>query len=112
MFGKKAKGAGTAEPQAAARKAKPQSVRDTFTEKIDQLTPGQEVAFRLPPIYGSELIVVEANKDYPAKGHRYSLASADPVDGKPGQNRKHLWETDKPRTLAAWIVDRSGELIP
>lgn len=112
MFGKKLlKGSGTSEVGVTAPKAKPKSPRDALTDKIAELAPGQEITFRLPPIYGSELIVVEANKDYPVKGHRFAVASADLVDGKPGQNRKHIWESDKPKPIADWIIIRNGEHI-
>lgn len=110
MFGKKfLKGGGSTEH--GDTKAKPKSPRDVMSEAISQLAPGRETAYRLPAMYGPDIIVVEANKDYPGKGHRYSVLSADPVDGKPGPKRRHIWESDKPKAIADWIVARSGELV-
>lgn len=109
MFGRKLmKGGGSSGVGARAR---PKSPRDVLIERIEQVTPGQEVAFRLPPIYGSDIIVVEANKDYPGKGHKFAVASADPVEGKPGPNRRHIWEADKAKPIADWILARNGEPI-
>jgi hypothetical protein len=112
MFGKKKlKAFGTAEGAPVTVKAKPQSPRDVLIDRLEHLAPGQEIGFRLPPMYGPDLIVVEAEKDYPAKGHRYAVASTDPVDGKPGPNRRYIWRSNKSKPVVAWIMIRSGEMI-
>jgi hypothetical protein len=112
MFGKRLlKGGGSSEVGATNLKAKPKSPRDALAEKIAQLAPGQTMAFRLPPMYGPEIIVVDANKDYPGKGRKYAVATAEPVDGKPGRIIGHIWDSDNPKPVAAWIVLRSGEQI-
>jgi len=106
MFGKKAK-----DSVAEGGAGKPQSPRDLLIDKFEQLTPGQEIAFHLPEMYGPEIIVVAANKDYPGKGHRYAVQSANPVDGRPGAKRNTIWEASKTRPIADWLVLRNAEQL-
>lgn len=93
----------------AEKKAKPKSPRDILMEKIDQLTPGQLLMFRLPEMYGPELILVEARKDFTGKGHRFAVIGSPPVDGKPGPTRNTIWETSKVKAIADWLVVRSAQ---
>ncbi len=100
MFGKKAAGAGS---------AKPRKPRDVLTGEIDQLTPGQELLFRLPEMYGPEIIIVEVKKDYQGKGPRFSVIGARPVDGKPGPVRNTIFQLSKAKAIADWLILRSAQ---
>jgi hypothetical protein len=91
MFGKKSKEAGA---------GKPKKPRDILTDEIDQLAPGQQMMFRLQEIYGPEIIIIDAKKDYQGKGHRYAVIASPPVDGKPGPIRNTMWETSKAKAIA------------
>jgi len=106
MFGKKSKNAA-----GEAGAGKPKSPRDILIDKFEQLAPGQEIAFRLPEMYGPEIIVVAANKDFPGKGHRFAVLGATPVDGKPGPKRNTIWEVNKPKPIADWLTTRSCEQL-
>jgi hypothetical protein len=113
MFGNKAKmkgGAGSDGMPADAQKAKEKlkTPKDLLIEKLEQIAPGTEIAFRLPEMYGPEIIVVAGNKDYPAKGHRFAVLGATPVDGKPGPKRNTIWEVSKPKPIADWLLMRSA----
>jgi len=110
MFGKKSKNS-SAEAGSAIPKAKAQSPRDILTDKLDQLTPGQQIIFHLPEMYGPEIIIVEAKKDYQGKGHRYGVIASTPVDGKPGPKRNTIWETGKPKAIADWLVVRNAQQL-
>ena len=100
MFGKKSKEAGA---------AKPKKPRDILTDEIDQLAPGQQMMFRLPELYGPEIIIIDARKDYQGKGHRYAVIASPPVDGKPGPIRNTMWATSKPKAVADWLIVRSAQ---
>jgi hypothetical protein len=94
------------EPQ----KAKKLSPKEIIIDRIEQLGPEESVSYRLPEVYGGGLAVVELNPQYPEKGKKYFLSLEKIVDGKPEGKRGRLWESNKPKDLAGWIVDRSGEL--
>jgi hypothetical protein len=92
-------------------KAKKLSPREIIAERIKQLAPGQTISYRLPETYGGELAVVEPNPQYPTKGRMYILSTEKIVDGKPGGQRSRLWDSNKPKDIAGWIIDRGGELF-
>ena len=88
---------------------KPKKPRDVLMEKIEQLNPGQSLLYRLPEMYGPDLILVEARKDYNGKGHRFAVIGTPAVDGKPGPIRNTIWETSKTKAIADWLVMRSAQ---
>jgi len=94
------------EPQ----KAKKLSPKEIIIDRIEQLGPEESVSYRLPEVRGGELAVVELNPQYPEKGNKYLLSLEKIVDGKPAGTRSRLWDSNKPKNLAGWILDRSGEL--
>ncbi len=91
-------------------KEKKLSPKDIIASKVEQLSLGETVSYRLPEVYGGGLAVVELNVQYPEKGKKYFLSLEKMIDGKPAGKRSRLWESNKPKDLAGWIVDRSGEL--
>jgi len=100
MFGKKT---------GAEEKGKPQSPLAILIEKIDQLAPGQQLMYRLAEMYGPEIIIVEAKKDYAGKGPKFAVIGAPPVDGKPGPKRNTIWEAGKAKAVASWLLGRDAQ---
>jgi hypothetical protein len=100
MFGKKT---GTEE------KGKPQSPLAILIEKIDRLAPGQQLMYRLAEMYGPEIIIVEAKKDYAGKGPKFAVIGSPPVNGKPGPSRNTIWETGKAKAIAVWLQGRDAQ---
>jgi len=92
-------------------KAKKLSPRKIIEERIKQLAPGQSISYRLLETFGGGLAVVELNPQYPTEGRMYILSTEKIVDGKPTGKRNRLWDSDKPRDIAGWILDRNGELF-
>jgi hypothetical protein len=104
MFWKKKPAAG--EPKAG------DSPKDIITNQIEQLTPGQTLSYRLPETYGDRLAVIELNLQYLKKGQKkYILSLEELVDGKPTGKRRRFLDSNKPKDLAGWILDRDGELL-
>jgi len=100
---------------AKATEAKPQKVKkpspkNIIASKVEQLGPAESVSYRLPEVYGGGLAVVELNPQYPEKGKKYFLSLEKIVDGKPEGKRGRLWNCNKPKELAGWILERGGEL--
>jgi len=91
-------------------KEKKLSPKDIIASKVEQLGPEESVSYRLPEVYGGGLAVVELNVQYPEKGKRYFLSLEKIVDGKPAGTRSRLWDSNKPKELAGWIIERGGEL--
>jgi len=94
------------EPQ----KAKKLSPKEIIIDRIEQLAAGETVSYRLAEARGGGLAVVELNPQYPEKGKKYFLSLEKIVDGKPAGTRSRLWDSNKPKELAGWIIERGGEL--
>ena len=92
-------------------KEKKLSPKDIIVSKIEQLSLEQTISYRLPETYGGGLVVVELNPEYPAKGRMYILSTEKIAGGKPIVKRGRLWDSDKPKDIASWIIDRGGELF-
>jgi hypothetical protein len=107
MFGKKNQNAGGI-AEAGKPKEKPMSPRDALIDKLTLMAPGQEIVFRLAPMYGPELVVVEVGKDSHDRP-RYAVATAEASNGKPGQKRNHVWDSGNAKSIAAWIITRDGK---
>jgi hypothetical protein len=97
MFGKKSD----------APKAK--SPLDALIETIDQLGSGQQLMYKLSEMYGPEIIIVEAKKDFNGKGHKYAVLGSPPVNGKPGPQRNTIGEPSKPKAISAWLLGRDAK---
>lgn len=89
-------------------KEKGKSPKDELIENLEQLTPGQEALFHLGEVYGPEIIIVRANADYPGRGHRYAVIGSPPVDGRPGPTRNTIWEANKAKPVAEWLLMRAA----
>jgi hypothetical protein len=87
------------------------SPRDVLIQKVEQIADGQQLLFQMPELYGGDIIIIELTPGYPSKGKKYSVVSTDPVGGKPGDKRRTLWDTDKPKVIADWILEKNGRQI-
>jgi hypothetical protein len=108
-IGAAAPGGGHVEAKGKQPKVKPLSPRDILANKITELGAGEKIMYKLPVVYGGDLAVIELNPQHP-KGHKYLLSTETMVDGKPTGKRRALWDSDKPRDMASWIVERNGEI--
>lgn len=95
MFGKK-------------EKEKVASPKDILAGEIERLTPGQSLQYKLPPLYGNDLVVIRMNPDFSKKGKKYRVDSESLVDGKSSGKIHFVWDTDKPRDIASWVLERLG----
>lgn len=89
------------------------SQKDIIANQIEQLGLGQSLGYKLPETFGGGLAVIELNPRYPTEKRqkKYILSTEEIVDSKPAGKRRLLWDSDKPKELAAWVVDRQGELF-
>ncbi len=94
------------QPETTAQTLPPEQ---TLESQIMQLTPGQAIAYQHPAIYGGGLSIVELNPNYPDKGKRYSLNTEELADGKPTGKTRQLWESDKVKDIAHWVLERDGK---
>jgi len=109
MFWKK-KQTGAKAIEAKPQKVKKLSPKAIIVSKVEQLDPGESVSYRLAEVYGGGLAVVELNPQYPENGKKYFLSLEQIVDGKPEGKRGRFWNSNRPKDLAGWILERGGEL--
>ncbi len=68
--------------------------------------------YKLPEFYWSgfaAFLTVDMNPTYPQKGRRYIMSTDSIAEGKPAGQKKLLWDSNKARDVANWIVQRKGE---
>jgi len=87
------------------------SPREVLSNKIEQLPQGEQLFYQLSPSSGGDLVIIERNKEYPAKGRKYSVITTDLVNGKPGEKRRLLFDNNKSKVIAGWLLEKSAELI-
>jgi hypothetical protein len=104
-------GAPTPEARPPEVKAKKLSPRDIMREQIQQLTARDVLRYRLPETYGGGLAVIEWNPKYPQKGRKYILSTEKLVNGKPADKKSQLFDSNDPKGLANWVMERGGELF-
>lgn len=85
------------------------SPRETLNQKIEALQPGQAVSYTLPDTFGGGLAVMHLNPDYPNKGKKFVMSLESLMDGKPSGKRRYLWDSNKAKDLASWVMDRLGK---
>ena len=97
--------------EAAKPKAKKLSPNEVLANKIEQLTPGQNLRYKIPQpqTWGGDFITVELNPQYPQKGRKYILSIEKTVQGMPGGNKTIMYESDKSIELATSVLERNGE---
>jgi len=92
------------------RRAKKLTQREIISH-IEQLSAGESVSYRLPGIYGGQVVVVEFNIDYPWKGSKYSLSIQTLIDGKPARVKELVSESNEAKDIAAWLSKRRAKLL-
>jgi hypothetical protein len=88
-------------------------------KKIEALTqPGSTVFFYQArgPKSGGPLSkganIIELNPQYPGKKQKkYNINVADVVDNHPVDKGEKLWDTDKPKDIAAWVIQSHHKRI-
>jgi len=81
-------------------------------QKIEALTePGSTVFFyqaRGPAVggpLGRGAAIIELNPDYPTKGKKYIIFTANVVGMEPVSNRQKLYDSNKPKEIAKWVKE-------
>lgn len=110
-------GSGAATPEATAEvkvrqpKVKPQSPKEVLTNKVVALVAGEAVTYHFDKTFGGALVHVELNPKYPNKGHKYTVALEKIEAGKPKGAKSVLWDSNNPKEIASWILERDGEPV-
>lgn len=104
----------TAQPGSSAaaapqRKTKPLSKKDALALEIEHLEPDRTLTYRLPDFYNDPFIMVELNTAYPQKGRKYNVCQDKLSEGKPAGRKTKVWDSNKPREIAGWILEREGK---
>jgi hypothetical protein len=87
------------------------SPRDILLNKIEQLPQGGQLFYQLPPSSGGDVVIIEHNKDYPGKRRKYYVITTELVNDKPGEKRRLLFDNNKPKVIAGWLLEKSAKLI-
>jgi hypothetical protein len=87
--------------------------KDKNPDKEKKLSPKDMMAQQMEEleIYVKPFITVLHSPEYPGKGKKF-IVFQDGVgpDGKPAGKRGKFWETDKPKEIASWIMEREGSI--
>lgn len=79
-------------------------------QKMESMTNGAKLAFRLGSVFGAGLALVELNPAFPRKGQkRYEMRWGKELDDT--RKQAPLLSTDKAKSIAVWISDRAGEWV-
>ena len=98
---------GKAEPPKA--KAKPLSPKDALAGQIEQLVPGQSLSYITSKTYGGYIATIELNPQYPTKGRKFMMSTQSVADDKTSGQKNRLWDSDKAKDIAVYILDREGK---
>lgn len=102
MFGKK---------KEEKKELSPKEIKiNEIATKVEQLSSGETLIYKLPEFYWAgfgAFCIVERNPD---SGRKYVLSTDKIEDGKPAGRKSRVWDSDKPKDVAGWILDKQGEL--
>ena len=84
------------------------SPKDIMEKEIEQLVPGQLLSYNHPETFGGNLTVVQLNPQYPEKGKKYIISKEGLVDNKPDSKIMYIFDSEKPKEIASWVLDRLG----
>jgi hypothetical protein len=73
-----------------------------IVQKMEQLTDGQTLKFKIPQTFGGGFAVIELNQN---KGKKYLLKLGNDEKVSP------YFDSDKPKDLAKWVAERMGEIV-
>ena len=82
---------------------------DIMSNHIEQLGPGEYRVYRLLAASSLGLAVIELNPEYPVKGKKYNIMVERLMDDRPVGRRTKMWDSNKPRDIAKWIIEKRGE---
>ena len=81
-----------------------------IVQMMERLEGDKFLIFRLHQTFGGGYALIERNPEHEGKkGKKYFLRWGK--DESQTRTAKPLWETDKSKNLAGWVVGRLGELI-
>ena len=96
-----------AEPQ----KGKILTPRRMIAHDVEKIHDGECLTYQLPKVYWGGLggyALVELNSEYPKKGKKYIISVDNMGENKPAGKKKKLWVSNKPKEIAAWILEKGG----
>ena len=99
------------EVKPAVKKVKKLSPKETMIKQFEEMALEQILKFRLGEIYGGDLVIVGLNPQYPDKGRKYTISLDKIVDGQPAGKVNRLWDSNKPKDIAGWLLSREGKLF-
>jgi len=110
-----AAGRPTLKPEQEEAKAKAKNLAPymALAGRIEQITPGQTLRYKIPEpeTWGCGFLTIELNPQYPQKGRKYILSAENIVHGMPGGKKTTIYDSDNPIEVANSIHDRNGELF-
>jgi len=90
-----------------------ENLEKVLQEKVEQLGREEVITYKLPKIYGGELIHIMRNPDYPeVKGSKEFNLYLEKVeeDGRP-VSKKSLFISGNSKEMAAWCIGRDAKQI-
>ena len=97
--------------QEKPKKVKKISPKEELFMKVEMLEVGKAIVYSLPDTFGGGLAVITMNPSYPEpkKGKKYIMNLEALEEGKPSGKRRFLWDSNKPKDLSDWVMDRLGK---
>lgn len=79
-------------------------------QKVEQMSDGAQLIFRLDEVFGGGIAIIELNPSYPQKGQKkYLLRWGKSIEETKGL--APLINSDKAKSVAGWVADRFGQWI-
>jgi len=92
-------------------KAKELSPKEIIINQIEQLGPRQSLTYQLAEYLMDRFAIVDLNPEYPGKGRKYIVSSDRMADGKPAGKKGRIWDSNKAKDIASWILEKQGVLF-
>jgi hypothetical protein len=87
----------------------PDVSKDEIIRKMEALTDGERLTFRLSPTFGGGAVIIEVNPSHGEKGQKKYLMwwGQDEVKAKA---KGPFMSSDKAKSIASWVADRAPRL--
>jgi len=85
--------------------------RRIIVHDVEKILDGEFLTYQLPKVYWGGLggyAIVELNREYPKQGKKYIISVDNMGENKPAGKKKKLWASNKPKEIAAWILEKGG----
>ena len=92
-------------------KVKQLSPKEIIINQIEQIGPVQSLTYQLAEYLMDRFAIVELNPEYPGKGRKYIVSSDRMVDGKPAGKKGRIWDSNKAKDIASWVLEKKGVLF-